>query len=113
MDPKGQKHANSADPDAQHWILGFDSKGIVLCDQADSTTWELGELLGVELSHLCAEDNLSDDSLHVGLVDDGGEPTGHVHVRLPTNTATGYRTVCCRVVDPYTFDTDPDPDQAF
>ena len=48
-----------------------------------SLTGEFCELLRVELGHLGGESHLSEHSLHVGLVDQGGEPTVHVLEGLP------------------------------
>merc|ERR1712226_1625375 len=44
---------------------------------------ELGKLLGVELSHLGAESDLAQHSLGVGLIDNSGEPSGHIDEWLP------------------------------
>ena len=48
-----------------------------------SLTGEFCELLRVELGHLGGESHLSEHSLHVGLVDQGGEPTVNVLEGLP------------------------------
>merc|ERR1739844_773914 len=44
---------------------------------------ELGKLLGVKLSHLGAESHLTQHSLGVGLIDNSGEPSGHIDEWLP------------------------------
>merc|ERR1712226_1557373 len=44
---------------------------------------ELGKLLGVKLSHLGAESDLAQNSLGVGLIDNSGEPSGHIDEWLP------------------------------
>ena len=55
---------------------------------------EFGVLLRVELSHLLAEDDGSDDLLDLRLVHDGAEPTVHVAVRLSeTRKTTNYKKI--------------------
>ena len=55
------------------------------CYNLRSLTREICELLGVELGHLGGKSHLSEHSLHVGLVDQGSEPTVHVLEGLPKN----------------------------
>merc|ERR1711936_246956 len=44
---------------------------------------ELSKLLGVKLCHFGTQGHLSQDSLHIGLIDNSGEPSGHVDEGLP------------------------------
>merc|ERR1711890_224809 len=63
---------------------------------------EFCKLLRVEFSHFCAE-NLSQDSLSIGLVDHRGEPPVHVgeassegrvqHLFIETKECAGYRDI--------------------
>merc|ERR1712226_1641047 len=63
--------------------LGFLLLLLLLLGLLVALPGELGKLLGVELSHLGAESDLAQHSLGVGLIDNSGEPSGHIDEWLP------------------------------
>merc|ERR1712226_1491537 len=63
--------------------LGFLLLLLLLLGLLVALPGELGKLLGVKLSHLGAESDLAQHSLGVGLIDNSGEPSGHIDEWLP------------------------------